>query len=145
MGEVFNGGLDDIVAHRSNEALPEYATSALAGESRDEWSNSCGGGVLRWSPSRLYTLPGWGARPWRGVVSVLQQFGHMFAPRPEVAMSEMLRVLKSGGPYRLLHLAPELLVGRMFLVARYSRRRLVWATGEWGRSHGSAAASPAPP
>src|SRR5213592_3479812 len=28
---------------------------------------------------------------------VLSQFGHMFAPRPEVAIAEMLRVLKSGG------------------------------------------------
>ena len=28
---------------------------------------------------------------------VVSQFGHMFAPRPEVAVSEMLRVLKPGG------------------------------------------------
>jgi ubiquinone/menaquinone biosynthesis C-methylase UbiE len=28
---------------------------------------------------------------------VLSQFGHMFAPRPQVALSEMLRVLKVGG------------------------------------------------
>ena len=28
---------------------------------------------------------------------VLSQFGHMFAPRPEVALKEMLRVLKPGG------------------------------------------------
>jgi ubiquinone/menaquinone biosynthesis C-methylase UbiE len=28
---------------------------------------------------------------------VLSQFGHMFAPRPDVAMAEMLRVLKRGG------------------------------------------------
>jgi len=28
---------------------------------------------------------------------VLSQFGHMFAPRPEVAVAEMLRVLKPGG------------------------------------------------
>src|SRR5437762_5497353 len=28
---------------------------------------------------------------------VLSQFGHMFAPRPEVAIREMLRVLKPGG------------------------------------------------
>src|SRR4051812_682355 len=28
---------------------------------------------------------------------VLSQFGHMFAPRPDVAIAEMLRVLKPGG------------------------------------------------
>jgi ubiquinone/menaquinone biosynthesis C-methylase UbiE len=28
---------------------------------------------------------------------VVSQFGHMFAPRPELAVSEMLRVLKPGG------------------------------------------------
>src|SRR5258708_29829585 len=28
---------------------------------------------------------------------VLSQFGHMFAPQPEVALAEMLRVLKPGG------------------------------------------------
>src|SRR6185295_7780349 len=28
---------------------------------------------------------------------VLSQFGHMFAPRPEAALKEMLRVLKPGG------------------------------------------------
>src|SRR4029077_2201210 len=28
---------------------------------------------------------------------VLSQFGHMFAPRPEIAIAQMLRVLKPGG------------------------------------------------
>src|SRR5271163_166236 len=28
---------------------------------------------------------------------VLSQFGHMFAPRPEVAVAEMMRVLRPGG------------------------------------------------
>src|SRR5438874_3443337 len=28
---------------------------------------------------------------------VVSQYGHIFAPRPEVAIAEMLRVLKSGG------------------------------------------------
>jgi len=36
---------------------------------------------------------------------VLSQFGHMFAPRPEVAIREMLRVLKVGRHDRVLHLA----------------------------------------
>ncbi len=51
---------------------------------------------------------------------VLSQFGHMFAPRPDVAVSEMLRVLKPGGRIAFSTWPPELLVGSLFtLVARY--------------------------
>jgi SAM-dependent methyltransferase len=51
---------------------------------------------------------------------VLSQFGHMFAPRPEVAVSEMLRVLKPHGTIAFATWPPELFVGRMFaLVTRY--------------------------
>jgi SAM-dependent methyltransferase len=52
---------------------------------------------------------------------VLSQFGHMFAPRPELAVAEMLRVLKPGGMIAFATWPPELLVGRMFaLTARYA-------------------------
>ncbi len=52
---------------------------------------------------------------------VVSQFGHMFAPRPEVAVAEMLRVLKRGGTIAFSTWPPELLVGRTFhLVARYA-------------------------
>jgi SAM-dependent methyltransferase len=51
---------------------------------------------------------------------VVSQFGHMFAPRPEVAVSEMLRVLKPGGVIAFSTWPPELLVGGMFaLTGRY--------------------------
>jgi SAM-dependent methyltransferase len=51
---------------------------------------------------------------------VLSQFGHMFAPRPEVAVREMLRVLRPGGTIAFSTWPPELYVGRMFaLAARY--------------------------
>ncbi len=51
---------------------------------------------------------------------VVSQFGHMFAPRPEVAVSEMLRVLKPGGVIAFSTWPPELLVGSMFaLTGRY--------------------------
>jgi len=51
---------------------------------------------------------------------VLSQFGHMFAPRPEVAVAEMLRVLKRGGTIAFSTWPPELGIGRMFtLVGRY--------------------------
>lgn len=51
---------------------------------------------------------------------VLSQFGHMFAPRPEVVVKEMLRVLKPGGRIAFSTWPPELMIGRMFsIVARY--------------------------
>jgi SAM-dependent methyltransferase len=52
---------------------------------------------------------------------VVSQFGHMFAPRPEVAIAEMLRVLKPGGTIAFSTWPPELLVGRTSaLAARYA-------------------------
>ena len=51
---------------------------------------------------------------------VLSQFGHMFAPRPEVALSEMLRVLKPGGTLAFATWPGEQLIGRQFsLIAKY--------------------------
>ena len=51
---------------------------------------------------------------------VLSQFGHMFAPRPDVVIAEMLRVLKPGGIIAFATWPPELLVGTSFsLTARY--------------------------
>ncbi len=53
--------------------------------------------------------------------AVVSQFGHMFAPRPEVAVAEMLRVLKTGGTIAFSTWPPELIIGKMFaLVARYA-------------------------
>jgi len=51
---------------------------------------------------------------------VVSQFGHMFAPRPDVAIGEMLRVLKPGGTIAFSTWPPELFIGSMFaLVSRY--------------------------
>jgi SAM-dependent methyltransferase len=51
---------------------------------------------------------------------VLSQFGHIFAPRPQVVVAEMLRVLKPGGTIAFSTWPPELLIGRMFvLTGRY--------------------------
>ena len=51
---------------------------------------------------------------------VLSQFAHIFAPRPEVAIAEMLRVLKSGGRIAFSTWPPELMIGRMLtLTASY--------------------------
>ena len=51
---------------------------------------------------------------------VLSQFGHMFGPRPVVAVGEMLRVLRAGGRIAFSTWPPELYTGRMFaLMAAY--------------------------
>lgn len=51
---------------------------------------------------------------------VISQFGHMFAPRPEVAIAEMLRVLKPGGTVAFSTWPPEHYVGQMFaLVGKF--------------------------
>lgn len=52
--------------------------------------------------------------------TVLSQFGHIFAPRPNVAIKEMARVLKPGGCLTFSSWPPELFTGKMFaLVAKY--------------------------
>lgn len=51
---------------------------------------------------------------------VLSQFGHMFAPRPALAVQEMLRVLKVAGRMAFSTWPPELFGGRQFgFFARY--------------------------
>ena len=50
---------------------------------------------------------------------VLSQFGHIFAPRPEVATGEMLRVLRPGGTIAFSTWPPEHYAGRIgALIAR---------------------------
>ncbi|AKU90162.1 class I SAM-dependent methyltransferase [Vulgatibacter incomptus] len=52
---------------------------------------------------------------------VVSQFGHIFAPRPELAVKEMLRVLKPGGTIAFSSWPPELYLGRFLaLTASYS-------------------------
>lgn len=69
--------------------------------------------------------------------AVLSQFGHMFAPRPQVAISEMLRVLKPGGTIAFSTWPPELYVGKMFkLVSKFSPAP-EWVSPPplWGETH----------
>jgi SAM-dependent methyltransferase len=52
---------------------------------------------------------------------VLSQFGHIFAPRPELSTREMLRVLRPGGTLAFSTWPPELFTGRLFeIIERYS-------------------------
>lgn len=51
---------------------------------------------------------------------VTSQFGHIFAPRPDVAIGEMLRVLRRGGTLAVTTWASEMFTGRMMrLIAAY--------------------------
>jgi len=65
---------------------------------------------------------------------VLSQFGHMFCPRPALAISEMLRVLKPGGRIAFSTWPPEMFTGRMFnLVSQYLPPPPgVPASSDWG-------------
>ena len=47
---------------------------------------------------------------------VISQWGHMFAPRPDVAIGQMLRVLKSGGTIAFATWPPESCLGQTFSV-----------------------------
>ncbi len=52
--------------------------------------------------------------------AVLSQFGHMFAPRPKVALGEMLRVLEPGGTIAFSTWPPVHFAGRLLeLAGRY--------------------------
>ena len=52
---------------------------------------------------------------------VVSQFGHMFAPRPEIALSEMMRVLRPGGTIAFSTWPPELFMGKFFqIIYKYS-------------------------
>lgn len=51
---------------------------------------------------------------------VVSQFGHIFAPRPDLAITQMLRVLKPGGRIAFSTWPPNFYVGRSFaLTAKY--------------------------
>jgi SAM-dependent methyltransferase len=66
---------------------------------------------------------------------VVSQFGHMFAPRPDVAVREMLRVLKRGGVIAFSTWPPELFTGRMFgLIGKYAPPPPAGVSppGQWG-------------
>jgi SAM-dependent methyltransferase len=69
---------------------------------------------------------------------VMSQFGHIFAPRPDLALGEMLRVLKPGGTIAFSTWPPELFVGRASaLAARYAPPPPPWLVPPslWGDPH----------
>ena len=83
---------------------------------RARWNAETAGGAIEFTEGDAEALP----YPDASFDVVLSQYGHMFAPRPEVAVSEMLRVLKPGGRIAFSTWPPELFIGRMFnLVGQY--------------------------
>lgn len=75
-----------------------------------------GGLEIEWIEGDVEKLP----FPDAAFDAVLSQYGHIFAPRPDVAIAEMLRVLKPGGTIAFSTWPPELFIGRMFaLTASY--------------------------
>ena len=66
--------------------------------------------------------------------AVISQYGHIFAPRPVIAIAEMLRVLKPGGTIAFSTWPPDSFTGRMFaLRERYLPSPPgVPAPTEWG-------------
>jgi SAM-dependent methyltransferase len=66
---------------------------------------------------------------------VVSQFGHMFAPRPEIAIKEMLRALKPGGTIAFATWPPELFTGRSFaMMGKYAPPPPAGVSppGQWG-------------
>lgn len=93
------------------DLTPELLEHARANE------EIAGCGKIDWSEGDAESLPYKDA----SFDVVLSQFGHMFAPRPDVAISEMRRVLKPGGRIAFATWPPEHFVGRFFAyVARHS-------------------------
>jgi len=85
---------------------------------------------VEWKEADAEALP----FPDRTFDVVLSQFGHIFAPRPELAVSEMLRVLKPGGRIAFSTWPPDHYIGQLFaLVARYLPAPPgVSPPGQWG-------------
>jgi SAM-dependent methyltransferase len=74
------------------------------------------GATVAWHEGDAEALP----FPDQSFDVVVSEFGHMFAPRPEVATREMLRVLKPGGRIAVATWPPEQMIGSTFaLVGRY--------------------------
>jgi SAM-dependent methyltransferase len=72
---------------------------------------------IEWHEGDVEALPFGDAQ----FAAVLSQYGHMFAPRPEVAIAEMLRVLEPGGTIAFSTWPPEMGFGRRFnLMAAYA-------------------------
>lgn len=91
-------------------------TPALLEEARENARIALQGDIV-WTEGDAENLP----YPDASFDVVVSQFGHMFAPRPEVAVAEMRRVLRPGGRIAFATWPPEHFVGQLFaFVGRHS-------------------------
>lgn len=91
-------------------------TPALLDEARENARITLQGDIV-WTEGDAENLP----YPDASFDVVVSQFGHMFAPRPEVAVAEMRRVLRPGGRIAFATWPPEHFVGKVFaFVGRHS-------------------------
>lgn len=108
-------GVVAVTAARAGALVKALDLSPVLLE-RARWNSETAGVAIEFTEGDVENLP----YPDASFDVVLSQYGHMFAPRPEVAVSEMLRVLKPGGRIAFSTWPPELFVGRVFnLVGRY--------------------------
>ncbi len=90
-------------------------TPALLDEARH--NARIAGVVVEWQEGDAEALP----YPDASFDVVTSEFGHMFAPRPDVAIAQMRRVLKPGGRVVFATWPPEHFVGRLFaFIGRHS-------------------------
>jgi SAM-dependent methyltransferase len=110
-------GVVAITAARSGAQVSGLdLTPALLEQAREN-SRIAGTKNISWTEGDAENLP----FPDASFDMVLSQFGHMFAPRPGLAVSEIRRVLKTGGRFAFATWPPEHFVGRVFaFMARHS-------------------------
>jgi SAM-dependent methyltransferase len=103
-------------AHRGARVTALDLTPALLAVAREN-ASIAGRDDIAWSEGDVEALP----YPNASFDVVVSQFGHMFAPRPDVAIAQMRRVLRPGGRIAFATWPPEHLVGRIFqFVGRHS-------------------------
>lgn len=108
-------GVVAVTAARAGARVKALDLSPVLLE-RARWNSATAGVEVEYIEGDVEQLP----YPDASFDVVLSQYGHMFAPRPEVAVSEMLRVLKPGGRITFSTWPPELFIGRVFnLVGQY--------------------------
>jgi SAM-dependent methyltransferase len=110
-------GIVAITAARAGARVSALdLTPELLAEAREN-GRIAGHPDIAWQEGDAETLP----YPDASFDVVLSQFGHIFAPRPDLTVAEMRRVLKPTGRVAFASWPPEHLVGRMFaLIGRHS-------------------------
>jgi len=104
-------GVVAVTAMRAGAKVKALDLSPVLLE-RARWNAKTAGADIEFTEGDAEALP----YPDASFDVVFSQFGHMFAPRPEVAVAEMLRVLRPGGRIAFSTWPPELFIGRMFLL-----------------------------